>query len=282
MSTMVHVDIGQMVFGGVIALACLTVLTARRRWRGVLSCAPRRNGPLDLVHLSVLVLVFMLAMQALNYLGTRIEPPAGFTAKQWIGGGDRPGFWPILASSASKLFIAGLVVVLAAVAIEGGLKSFGLGAGRLGRDLAWGVLGYLMIWPACMGLAQLIVLLTGNPPTHGVINLLHSGALPQWGKVTLWVCAVLAAPVAEEVFFRGMLQTVARGYIDRPWLAIGLASVAFGMMHFSQPQFVLPLTVLGVALGYVYERTGSLIAPILLHILFNSRTMLVYFLLEQR
>ena len=41
-----------------------------------------------------------------------------------------------------------------------------------------------------------------------------------------------------------------------------------------QPHVVAPLIVLGVILGYVYERTGSLVAPITLHLLFNFKTML--------
>jgi hypothetical protein len=99
--------------------------------------------------------------------------------------------------------------------------------------------------------------------------------MPTWGHVTLWISAIAIAPIAEELFFRGMLQTVIRGYVDRPWLAIGIAGVLFGLTHYSQFQYVLPLTVLGVALGYVYEHTGSLLAPILIHILFNSRTLLL-------
>ena len=44
----------------------------------------------------------------------------------------------------------------------------------------------------------------------------------------------------------------------------------FGLMHYTQPQYVLPLAVLGAVLGYVYEHTGSLVAPILIHILIQT------------
>ena len=41
-----------------------------------------------------------------------------------------------------------------------------------------------------------------------------------------------------------------------------------------QPHVVLPLAVLGVLLGVLYLRTGSLLGPIVLHALFNAKTLL--------
>ena len=46
------------------------------------------------------------------------------------------------------------------------------------------------------------------------------------------------------------------------------------MAHLAQPHVVAPLIVLGLILGYVYERTGSLVAPITMHLLFNLKTMI--------
>ncbi len=53
-----------------------------------------------------------------------------------------------------------------------------------------------------------------------------------------------------------------------------LVGSAFGLAHMEQPHVVAPLIVLGVILGYVYERTGSLVAPITMHLLFNLKTMI--------
>ena len=49
--------------------------------------------------------------------------------------------------------------------------------------------------------------------------------------------------------------------------------ILFGVVHVSQPQVVLPLTLLGIALGWAYERTGSLVPPMVAHSLFNLKTL---------
>jgi membrane protease YdiL (CAAX protease family) len=42
---------------------------------------------------------------------------------------------------------------------------------------------------------------------------------------------------------------------------------------------LLPLAVLGIILGYVYYRTGNLLASMLLHSLWNGGSMLTLYLL---
>ena len=60
----------------------------------------------------------------------------------------------------------------------------------------------------------------------------------------------------------------------RPWFAVVATGVAFGLVHSQQAQVVPTIAVLGVILGISYERSGSLIAPITLHVLFNTKTLI--------
>jgi membrane protease YdiL (CAAX protease family) len=276
------IDISLMVVGGVILVAALATVAIRRRWQPALSCVPLRTSRLDLVHVAFVLVVFMLAFMLLNRLGVSLTSPAGMSQDEWRGTGQMPGLWSVAAQSAAKLIAAGALVVLAGMSLEGGLAGFGLTHKRMGRDVAWAILGYLAIWPLCMGVAQLVVLVSGRPQQHAVMLLLHSPKVPSWGITVLWLSAVVVSPLSEELFFRGLLQTVFRGYADRPWIAITLASIAFGMVHINQPQYVAALTVLGFALGYLYEHTGSLIGPVLMHILFNARTMIFDYMLHLR
>ena len=77
------------------------------------------------------------------------------------------------------------------------------------------------------------------------------------------------APVLEEVMFRGAIQ----GYIIRktgsPALAIITASLVFGIFHINPVQVVFA-TLLGLVLGWMYYRTGSLLSVIVGHVLNNS------------
>ena len=91
--------------------------------------------------------------------------------------------------------------------------------------------------------------------------------------VLLFITTAVLTPVFEELLFRGLIQSCFRSVIG-PWPAVLLASVLFGAVHFTLPHTIIPLTAFGIALGFIYERTGRLWAPILCHAIFNSVTML--------
>lgn len=88
--------------------------------------------------------------------------------------------------------------------------------------------------------------------------------------VALGVLIVLAAPVAEEVFFRGFLFGGLRGRMSF-WPAAVISGLLFGLVHLpGGPLQVPPLAVFGVLLAWLYERTGSLGPPILMHAIQNA------------
>jgi uncharacterized protein len=93
------------------------------------------------------------------------------------------------------------------------------------------------------------------------------------------VAAVLAgvlivgvAPFSEEVFFRGFMYGGLRRRM--PVLAAaGISGLIFGLLHYTGPDSlaVVPqLAVLGILLAWLYERTGSLWLPIMLHVVNNA------------
>jgi membrane protease YdiL (CAAX protease family) len=88
------------------------------------------------------------------------------------------------------------------------------------------------------------------------------------------VLAVAVAPVAEEVFFRGMLYNALRRRLPVP-LAVILQAAVFGLLHAYAPVYAVGVVVLGVALGVVYEWRRTLLAPILLHTLYNAAVVAI-------
>jgi membrane protease YdiL (CAAX protease family) len=60
--------------------------------------------------------------------------------------------------------------------------------------------------------------------------------------------------------------------------AIGLTSLIFAALHAAQWPAPIPLFLLALGLGVVYQRTGSLIAPICMHAVFNAFSTLMLFL----
>jgi CAAX protease family protein len=85
---------------------------------------------------------------------------------------------------------------------------------------------------------------------------------------------VLVVPVCEEVCFRGMLFGGLRERM--PGLVAALISgLVFGALHAGTGvTAVPPLMVFGVILALLYERTGSIVPGILLHMLNNSIALL--------
>ncbi len=87
------------------------------------------------------------------------------------------------------------------------------------------------------------------------------------------VAAVVAAPICEEIVFRGYLYGVAKKFAG-PWVAALCSALVFGAAHGSLAA-LLPLTVFGLLLVFVYEKTGSIWAPMAIHFAFNGSTVLI-------
>ena len=97
--------------------------------------------------------------------------------------------------------------------------------------------------------------------------------------LALLVTAV-AAPICEEVFFRGMLFRLLRTRVPL-WAAVLLSAIEFGLAHASPAVSVALLPTfmyMGIVLAAIYARTGWLTNTILLHGLSNAiATVLVFY-----
>jgi len=92
----------------------------------------------------------------------------------------------------------------------------------------------------------------------------------------IMVFAVAVAPVGEEFFFRGLAYPALKQRWG-VWKALVIVSAAFALAHLHVPSLG-PLFALALGLGLAYELTGSLLAPITMHALFNAANaaMLLY------
>ena len=92
-------------------------------------------------------------------------------------------------------------------------------------------------------------------------------------RVAIALLAVVAAPMFEEMFFRGLAYPALKQKIG-PWPALAVTSLVFAAIHLHAPSFV-PLCALAVGLTLAYEATGNLTVPIVMHGLFNLMSILV-------
>lgn len=146
------------------------------------------------------------------------------------------------------------------------------------HDIVWslgGAILALVFSAALSGSINLIIEALGQTPpdiVHESLKKLHEQGIAKM-LVPLIISAVILAPLLEELLYRGMLQTSLLHLLgNRRWPAIAIASGIFAITHWWAVhwQGLLPLFAVGLVFGYVYERTGSLLAPILTHALFNA------------
>ena len=123
------------------------------------------------------------------------------------------------------------------------------------------------------GLDQLV------PYRHPIIDFLSEHRDPL-SLAMVFVSAVVVAPIAEEFFFRGVLQGWLHKRLPefRGLGAIALASLAFGLAHVGQGLAWIPLVFFGMAVGYLAKQTGSIVPGIIVHSLFNAVSVVLVLL----
>ncbi|HZK16108.1 MAG TPA: type II CAAX endopeptidase family protein [Solirubrobacterales bacterium] len=139
------------------------------------------------------------------------------------------------------------------------LARLGVRGFRAGAALKWGAASigaYLLFAIVYAGIF-------GVPEQEDIAE--GFGALP----VQILLIAI-AAPVSEELCFRGMLFGGLRNRYPR-WIAAAIAALVFGALHaLTGISAVPPLIAFGFILCLLYEKTGSIVPGVLLHMLNNS------------
>lgn len=86
---------------------------------------------------------------------------------------------------------------------------------------------------------------------------------------SVFVAVVVFTPVIEEIVFRFALYRFMKGALRGGVPAAVFTAVLFALMHDSGAAW-LPLAALSCVLSYAYEKTGKLLAPVIIHALFNA------------
>ena len=153
---------------------------------------------------------------------------------------------------------------------------FALQPSRFPKEALTGLLWLVITYPLIAATQALVQHFTGSTDDSQMIvrYFLEHPDLKHRGAVILM--AVVVAPVAEEIIFRGYFYGVIRRYGGRiP--AILTSSLLFAAIHLHLPS-APGLFLLAVILCFLYERTGSLWGNITLHAAFNTSTIVTLLL----
>lgn len=155
-----------------------------------------------------------------------------------------------------------------------------LSLGRPGPGLvACSILAGLAIIPPAMSLEALVI--TRFKVPKEVQELLEKTITADSLPELAYVLAIAAAGAAifEELVFRGVLQqALGRLLGDRPGLVA--ASLVFGLLH--DPWRLPAAFVLGLVLGVIYMRTGSLLLSIAAHFTVNAVAIVALYVVRKR
>jgi uncharacterized protein len=92
-------------------------------------------------------------------------------------------------------------------------------------------------------------------------------------KIMLVVAAAIVAPLVEEIIFRGFIYGVLKRYTDGIFAAL-CSSLLFAIVHLHVGT-MFPLALLALVFCAVYEYTGCLLVPMVMHGLFNATSLVV-------
>lgn len=178
-----------------------------------------------------------------------------------VGGGLPPGVSLFVGFAAAGALTVAMVFYTLwrhDVKLRGQLGFWGSGwLQALGRGVLGGAAAAAI---AAVYLKVVLPLFPAAEPSTAAANeILASWLFP--------LLAVVAAPLVEEILFRGLVFRGMRRMMG--FLPAALASAAlFAVVH--PPVSVAPVFVLGVVAAWAYERSGLLLAPIVAHAVYNA------------
>lgn len=163
------------------------------------------------------------------------------------------------------------------------LLNMGLSTKNLRKNILYGAAGYIALIPVIVAIGIVVYVILNflkiKPPPQPIVGLF----LAEKSTGLIYASSIIAAffgPVIEEIFFRGVMYSALRRKIGVFW-GIAITSVLFSFLHTHAVTYFLvgflPIAILGAMLAYLYEKTGSLVPPITLHVLNNVGSVIMVF-----
>ena len=244
-----------------LGAAAASVVVVRYLMRGRLlppmDAPPVPWGLWDILKVAAL---FGLATEALRYLC------ADASAPPLLGRGD----W--FAIVFGRLFLIGAVLLVVLEERNGVAAHLGL-RGPVLRNVLIALTAFIVLQVPLGAIETAELLFLDRVDLQeSLVALLATRDL--WALGLIIVLAVVIAPVAEELLFRGFLQPAAERWFGT-WPAIFLSAVFFAVAH-SHFTVMLPMFILGLTAAWIFARTRSLVGPVVLHAANNAQVVLLY------
>jgi membrane protease YdiL (CAAX protease family) len=142
-------------------------------------------------------------------------------------------------------------------------------------EVAWGILGYIVIMPAVI----LVTIAASRIPgaeDSAIHPIVYELGAPGSSAVLalLFILAAVFAPLTEETMFRGVFFNALAPRLGVAW-SIVVSSLVFSILHPQLPVGGPAIYLLGVGFSALYAIRGSLVAPMVAHAINNGATLLM-------
>ena len=185
-------------------------------------------------------------------------------------------FWSSIITAVLFFLLIGLIIKLRYRRLswsEVGLRT-GRGKAWLTMGIGQGVLLFLLITIVGAVISSFFPYKVEAQPIAEVFNTARSG----WERILAFLIAAVAAPLSEELYFRGFLYP-AVGKLTGKIPAVFLTSLFFSFLHFDLLRCI-PITIGGIWLNMLYFKTESLYTSIIAHSVWNTLMILMLFLAQ--
>lgn len=172
------------------------------------------------------------------------------------------------------LMIPAVILAMLAVGIRPTGRIWSV-AGKIRWGLLWRTTGAAVLAVIVMngvGIFVGMVMSVFSGPGESAAIAADSQDFNTNAAIASFVIVLLLVPfqaAAEEVVFRGLFLQVLGSWMRSPWLAIGISSVAFALMHIYDIWGLLAVGLMGLTAAWVTWKTGGLEAAVAIHAINN-------------
>jgi membrane protease YdiL (CAAX protease family) len=161
------------------------------------------------------------------------------------------------------------------------ITSLGLTAKRVTVNIKYGVLAYIGLIPILAFVMYLTTALFNKfnipiEPQPVLLILRNEKHIPS--LIYMGFFTAIFGPFLEEIFFRGFAYNLFKKTIGIFW-GVLVSALFFAYIHANLASF-FPIFCLGILLAYLYEKTGSLIPSITVHVIHNSLSLIFLLFLK--
>ncbi|MFA4030264.1 MAG: hypothetical protein GDYSWBUE_001906 [Candidatus Fervidibacterota bacterium] len=257
------------VLSPVLLILLFRGLRLRRRGTGDVSANPHLLFEAFAVYLFLMEIVTPMVVRALPHRVAAQDVTVSLIAVM------------IANEAISALSILWLAMLL--YARSSNMSAVGLKVDAIAKDLLHGFITYISMLPWVWLASALSMLISKwlfgrlSEPAHPIAQVMMFASSKAF-IITVFLTGVLAAPVIEELIFRGALYSALRQRMGVLSGAV-LSSLLFAILHPQSIVGVPPLFIVGIALSLLYELRRSVIGCIFAHALINFFSLLILTLL---